>query len=106
MSVEHISTSTNVQSIKQVVAHPLAPLTSEEIRTASSVLKSIWPQNVDIQFKAVTLEEPPKAEVVPYLEAEHNGTALPHISRKAFISYYLRNTVHPPSEILCVETSI
>lgn len=39
------------------------------------------------------MQEPPKAEVLKYLEVEHGqGGALPKISRKAFINYYIRNT--------------
>jgi hypothetical protein len=46
-----------------------------------------------VHFKVVTLQEPPKVEVLKYLEAEHGNKPLPAISRKAFINYYIRNTV-------------
>ena len=77
---------------KAHTAHPYAPLSAEEIINASSLLRSQWPQGTDIQFKAVTLAEPPKLDVLPYLDAERNAIALPSVERKAFICYYLRNT--------------
>jgi primary-amine oxidase len=45
-----------------------------------------------LHFKVVTLEEPPKTEVLRYLDAEHNKKPLPSVSRRAFINYYIRNT--------------
>ena len=78
---------------KQTVAHPLAPLSGEEISAASQIIRGLWPDNTVLQFKVVTLEEPPKAQVLPYLEAEHAGSSLPSIERKVFVNYYLKNTV-------------
>lgn len=49
--------------------------------------------NVDLRFKVVTLEEPAKKSLIPYLEAEHGGKPVPRIDRRAFVAYYLRNTV-------------
>lgn len=72
--------------------HPYAPLSTTEIVNASSLMKAKWPQGTDLQFKMVTLAEPPKKDVLPYLEAERTGTSLPHIDRVAFVSYYLRKT--------------
>lgn len=74
-------------------SHPLAPLSASELQSASSTVKASWPAHTDIHFKVVTLQEPPKAEVLKYLEAEHSGGSLPTINRKAFINYYIRNTV-------------
>ncbi|OMP85109.1 Copper amine oxidase 1 [Diplodia seriata] len=81
-----------VRPATQTAAHPLAPLTGDEIKAASAIIQGAWPQGTNLHFKAVTLEEPPKAEVVPYLEAEHSGAPRPNIRRKAFVNYYIRNT--------------
>ena len=81
------------QAVKQIADHPLCPLTASEIRRSSDAIKSIYPGRPDIQFKAVTLEEPEKALLAPYLDAEHAGRKLPLIERRAFVSYYIRNTV-------------
>ena len=78
---------------KQEISHPLAPVTASEITQASQLIRGLWPANTNLQFKAVTLEEPPKAQMLPYLEAEHTGKPLPSIERKVFVNYYLQNTV-------------
>lgn len=78
---------------QHTVAHPFCPLSADEIRAASALVHSIWPSNADLRFKTVTLDEPAKNEFLPYLDAEHSGAALPTIDRKAFVAYYIRNTV-------------
>jgi Cu2+-containing amine oxidase len=81
------------------VAHPLCPLSPAEIRAASSAIKTLWPSNADLRFKVVTLNEPAKKELLPYLDAEHANTnkdaalSLPRIERRVFVAYYIRNTV-------------
>ncbi|KAJ9665240.1 hypothetical protein H2201_004714 [Coniosporium apollinis] len=92
MSTEVVDSSPAVNSATQHVAHPLAPLTGDEITRAAELVRGIWPSNTDLHFKSITLEEPPKAEVLPFLEAEHNGQSAPSIARKAFVNYYLRST--------------
>lgn len=81
------------QSLKQIAGHPLNPITESEIRRAVNILRSKYPEGTKLHFKAVTLEEPEKALMMPYLQAEHNGGDLPRIDRKIFVNYYLRNTV-------------
>jgi primary-amine oxidase len=91
MSTE-IATDAAPQATKAVALHPLAPLSASEITTAASIIKASWPAHTDLHFKVITLQEPPKAEVLKYLEAEHAGKSRPSISRKAFLNYYIRNT--------------
>lgn len=78
---------------KEVAQHPIGPLTASEITRAASILKASWPANTDFNFKAVTLLEPLKAELLPYLQAERSGSTPAKIDRKAFVLYYIRNTV-------------
>jgi primary-amine oxidase len=92
MSTE-IATDAAPRTAKTVPSHPLAPLSAAEIKSAASTIRASWPAHTDLHFKVVTLQEPPKVEVLKYLEAEHGSTSLPAISRKAFINYYIRNTV-------------
>ena len=92
MSVEPISVS-DVGVAKHVAIHPLSPLTASEIVQAADFIRHLYPSATRLQFKAVTLEEPAKARLVPYLDAEHAGKRLPALDRKAFVSYYIRNTV-------------
>ncbi|KFX92647.1 hypothetical protein V490_05258 [Pseudogymnoascus sp. VKM F-3557] len=77
---------------KEVAQHPIGPLTASEITRAASILKASWPANTDFNFKAVTLLEPLKAELLPYLQAERSGSTPAKIDRKAFVLYYIRNT--------------
>lgn len=76
--------------------HPYAPLSAAEIQNASDFLRAQWPTGTDIQFKSLTLQEPPKKDVLPYLEAENSGKTASPLSRKACLDYYLRNTVGIP----------
>lgn len=78
---------------KHAAAHPLCPITASEIKRSASITKTLYPSKTELHFKAITLEEPEKAQLVPYLEAEHRGARLPRVDRKAFVSYYIRNTV-------------
>ncbi|KAL9098140.1 MAG: hypothetical protein Q9163_006145 [Psora crenata] len=77
---------------KLVDQHPLCPLTPSEIEKSAELVRSIYPATPEIHFKTITLEEPEKALLVPYLEAEHAGRRTPRIDRRAFVSYYIRNT--------------
>ena len=80
-------------STKHISAHPLCPVTASEIKRSAELIRNLYPSKTNFQFKAIMLEEPEKAQLVPYLEAEHKGARLPKIDRKVFVSYYLRNTV-------------
>lgn len=88
--------SPQARAPKHSAAHPLCPLTASEISNSAHLIKSLWPSNVNLLFKVITLEEPPKKHFVPYLDAEYAGRPLPRIDRKAFVAYYLRNTVSVP----------
>ncbi|KAF2101556.1 hypothetical protein NA57DRAFT_34414 [Rhizodiscina lignyota] len=92
MSTEVISSAPAIRTVKYTAKHALEPLNAEEITGAANLVKSVWPSQTDIHFKVVTLHEPPKADVIPYLEAEHSGRPLPFIARKVFVNYYIRNT--------------
>jgi primary-amine oxidase len=87
------STVLPVRASKQEVAHPLAPLSAQEIKAASSLIQNQWPENTDLQFKVVTLEEPAKVEMVPFLEAEFKGENVSAIDRRVMCVYYIRKTV-------------
>ncbi|RYO53315.1 hypothetical protein AA0116_g10573 [Alternaria tenuissima] len=92
MSTE-AATNPSPRSEKSVsVQHPLSALSASELRNAAAIIKASWLAHTDLHFKVVTLQEPPKAEVLKYLEAEHSGKPVPSISRKAFVNYYIRNT--------------
>jgi Cu2+-containing amine oxidase len=73
--------------------HPLCPLSASEITRTADLVRSVWPEHTDLRFKIITLLEPAKKEFIPYLDAEISGKSLPAIERKAFVAYYIRNTV-------------
>lgn len=77
---------------KSSAPHPYAPLTPDEITNASTLLRAQWPQGTDIWFKGVTLAEPPKAEMQPFLDAEAKGETALGPARKAWVNYYLTRT--------------
>lgn len=75
------------------VYNPLVPLTSEEIQTAARLIKAVSGAQVPIHFKAITLEEPHKQDVLAFFQAQEDGKPVPKVERIAFVSYYLRGTV-------------
>ncbi|PQE19221.1 primary-amine oxidase protein [Rutstroemia sp. NJR-2017a BBW] len=77
---------------KTTSEHPLGPLTASEIIQSSKIVKGLWPSATSLQFKSITLQEPSKADLVPYLTAEHSGKQLPDVPRRSFVIYYIRNT--------------
>jgi len=74
-------------------AHPIGPLSGHEIERSSALIRKAWPGDTRFQFKVITLLEPAKAELIPYLDAERKGQKHRDIDRRAFVVYYLRNTV-------------
>lgn len=82
-------TSTHVPSAP---SHPLGPLSASEITQSSDLIRSAWPENAGLYFKVITLREPAKKELVPYLAAERAGEAVPSIDRRAFVVYSLKGT--------------
>lgn len=66
------------------VLHPLDPLSAEEIRLSSRVIRDAKPAN-DYIFNSITLLEPPKRLVLEYLAAEQEGAVLPAVPRESFV---------------------
>jgi primary-amine oxidase len=92
MASQAVASTPSALPTKQTPSHPLAPLSASEITSAAAIIKAGWPAHTNLQFKVITLQEPPKSEVLPYLSAEHNNKPRPSISRKAWLNYYIRNT--------------
>lgn len=92
MSLQPATPSLPVRTTKQTAVHPFAPLSKDEIHAAAALIQSQWPEGADLQFKAITLEEPAKAEAVVYLAAQRSGQSVPSIDRRVFINYYIRKT--------------
>lgn len=71
--------------------HPLDPLTGDEIIQTSSVLKAKFPEK-SLHFKIITITEPPKAKLRPFLKAERNGDIKSNLPRIASSLFYERGT--------------
>ncbi|PQE33946.1 Copper amine oxidase 1 protein [Rutstroemia sp. NJR-2017a WRK4] len=69
--------------------HPLAQLSVEEAHRARDVVLRLHAKAI-IDFRTISLEEPAKAELSKFLEAEHNGTftsSTPLPKRVARVTY-------------------
>lgn len=93
MSTATESPSLPIRVAKNVTTHPLAPLDANEIQKAVSSIRGLWPDGTDLHFKSISLHEPAKADVVPYIESIDNGQAPNKIDRKVMVTYYIRKTV-------------
>jgi hypothetical protein len=93
--------TTNRHDTPQAKSHPLGPLTAQEIAQSAGFIRACWPDDIECHFKVVTLLEPAKSELLPYLVAERAGQDPGSIDRRAFVVYYFRGTVSlgPPPRI-------
>lgn len=70
-------------------SHPLDPLTPSEISRAAAVIRNHFPA-LKLIFRAITLSEPVKQDLIPYLTAERLGNPLPTPPpRVALVQFYL-----------------
>ena len=70
--------------------HPLSQLTAEEFTKARDVIVKLHGNETNLFFRSIFLDEPKKAELVPFLEAEHAGTLIsstPRPPRQVYIEY-------------------
>jgi primary-amine oxidase len=86
--------------------HPLCPLTGDEIQASARLIESVWPQSVSLSFKVITLSEPAKEKLAPYLEAFDNGTSPSPLERLAFVAYYIRGTVSGPHFVIMYDLTV
>lgn len=100
-----IESSLPVRTAAQSSTHPLAPVNAAEIKQAVSYVRAQWPADTDLHFKCITLQEPAKKEVVPYLEAEASGTTVPQIDRRVLVTYYIRRTVRECLTLVGIQSS-
>ncbi|TQN68826.1 Copper amine oxidase 1 [Colletotrichum shisoi] len=54
--------------------HPLAALTRDEFKTARDIVTNLYGSDSTLFYRAIFLQEPKKADLVPFLQAEHAGT--------------------------------
>ena len=93
MSTEQVVSTPTVGVAKHAAIHPLSPLTSSEIIESATRIRELYPSDIKLSFKTITLQEPEKTQLLLYLDAEHNGHSTGRIDRRAFVNYIIRNTV-------------
>lgn len=59
----------------------------------AEILRRTFPDN-QVIFRVITLAEPPKAILFPYLQAERTLQTRPIVPRKAFCQFYLNDRQH------------
>jgi primary-amine oxidase len=75
------------------VPHPLEPLSIAEFEKARQCIISALGDDVIIKFRAIYLKEPPKHELVLFLEAEHSTGIDSHTPRPARLAMVLYDVV-------------
>ncbi|OJJ81157.1 amine oxidase [Aspergillus glaucus CBS 516.65] len=69
--------------------HPFDPITPGEIQLAVRVLQAAFP-GVSLRYKKIDLQEPIKADVIPYIEAERLRQPLPSRPARILLTYFNR----------------
>ncbi|KAL2194803.1 copper amine oxidase [Corynascus similis CBS 632.67] len=105
MNGQSDSYSESFSCLSQLRPHPLGPLTAREIAKIAILIRSCWPNDTECHFKVVTLLEPPKAQLAPYLVAERAGQDPGSIDRRAFVVYYLRGTHNVHEAVVNITTN-
>jgi primary-amine oxidase len=73
--------------------HPLDPLSTAEFEKARQCIISARGNDVILKFRAIHLQEPPKHELAPFLEAEHSTGIDSHTPRPARLAMVLYDVV-------------
>ncbi|KAL1993533.1 hypothetical protein VTN49DRAFT_2202 [Thermomyces lanuginosus] len=69
------------------VPHPFDPLSPEEISKVADIVRNAHPGQ-KITFRVLTLAEPPKKLMIPFLEAEHQGRSAQPPARQAQVQFH------------------
>jgi primary-amine oxidase len=69
-------------SAKQLPIHPLTTLSVEETNIARDIIRACHAGSV-LHFRILYLQEPPKADLIRYLDLEHSGSLKPDSPRPA-----------------------
>ena len=86
--------------------HPLDPLSLEESNTIREVVLKYQSADAIVKFRTIALEEPPKQELVQFLELEHSGTLTSSSPRPARIAKVQFDVIRTPSDYDYVESWI
>lgn len=67
----------------QALPHPLASLSEAEYLKALETVRKYHGADTSLYFRAIHLQEPNKADLIPFLEAEHAGSLTEETKRPA-----------------------
>jgi primary-amine oxidase len=81
--------------LRTSLPHPLDQLSEAEIEIARQVVLQARGTEVVLNFRTITLEEPPKAELVKFLELEHAGAVTAQTDRPARLAKAMYDIVRP-----------
>jgi primary-amine oxidase len=76
MSAEQVTTgqvTPESSTARASISHPLDQLSVIESDSARGIILKARGPNVAIQFRSIALEEPPKKELIHFLDLEHAG---------------------------------
>lgn len=68
--------------------HPFDSVLDSEIRLAAKLVKDSHKASDKVHFVQIERNDPPKKDMIRYLDAERNGGPLPHIPRVLYCYYY------------------
>lgn len=77
--------------------HPLAQLSEGEFLKARDTIVKLYGRDKVLFFRSVYLHEPKKADLAPFLEAEHSGIlsdSNPRPPRLALVEFDVQQTAH------------
>jgi primary-amine oxidase len=75
--------------------HPLAQLSADEFRRARDIVRGLHGADTSIFFRAVSLSEPAKTDLIPFLEAEHAGALTAETPRPPRLALVEHDLVRP-----------
>ncbi|MCH0628386.1 hypothetical protein JNB11_00105 [Kocuria palustris] len=72
--------------------HPFDSVKDYEIRAASKAVKDSHPALDDVHFVQIDRLDPPKKDMIRYLDAEHSGLPVPEIPRVLYLYYWTKGS--------------
>lgn len=86
-------------------SHPLSALSIEETNLARDIVLKSHPEEI-LYFRQILLLEPPKNEVVPFLELEHSGKLSPETPRPQRLAMVQHDVITQASRVPQYQESV
>ena len=86
--------------------HPLEQLGVEEIHAARDIIRLQRTEALQVVFRTITLEEPPKAELIPFLAAEHAGELTARTVRPPRLARCLYDVILPDNGVEFCDSAV